>query len=74
MLGRLRPGRTCTLQYGVRERVILSLLFCLVLTPVGFVMRFFRDSLRRLLDDRSRSQWIEREPAPVDRASYKQQF
>jgi len=62
-----------TLGY-VNTRVILSVLFYLVLTPIGLLMRLFRDPLRRSLDDRSRSQWIKREPAPVDRASYERQF
>jgi hypothetical protein len=58
----------------VNTRVIPSLLFYLVVTPVGFRMRFFRDPLRRSLADRSASQWIRRTPQPVDRASYERQF
>jgi hypothetical protein len=58
----------------VNTRVILSALFYLVFTPVGLVLRLFRDPLHRSFDDQSGSQWVKRTPAPVERASYERQF
>lgn len=55
-------------------RVILGLLFYVVFTPIGFVMRLVRDPLARSMRDRERSQWIRRKLEPVDRARYEQQF
>jgi Saxitoxin biosynthesis operon protein SxtJ len=55
-------------------RVILGLLFYVVFTPVGFVMRRFHDPMTRSLRDAERSQWVRRKVEPVDRARYEQQF
>ena len=55
-------------------RVILGLLFYVVFTPVGFVMRLFHDPMTRSLRDAQRSQWVRRKVEPVDRARYEQQF
>jgi hypothetical protein len=55
-------------------RVILGLLFYVVFTPVGFVMRLFHDPLTRSLRDGKQSHWIRRKVEPVDRARYEQQF
>jgi len=58
----------------VNSRVILTLLFYVVITPIGLVMRLFRDPLTRSLDDGATSHWIKRTPEPADRARYEQQF
>jgi hypothetical protein len=58
----------------VVSRVILGLMFYLVFTPVGFVLRRFRDPLDRALDDGRASDWHPRERGPVDPARYEQQF
>lgn len=55
-------------------RVILGLLFYVVFTPLGAVMRLFRDPLTRSLREGERSQWIRRKLEPVSRARYEQQF
>ena len=55
-------------------RVILSALFYVLLTPIGLVMRLFRDPLDRSLTDDRASFWIRREPEQVDQARYEQQF
>jgi hypothetical protein len=55
-------------------RVILTVLYYLVMTPVGFIMRLFRDPLDRSLKDGNASHWIKREPQPVDLARYERQF
>ena len=58
----------------VNTRIILTVLFYLVMTPVGLIMRLFRDPLDRSLGDRSTSQWIKREPQPVEPERYERQF
>jgi multisubunit Na+/H+ antiporter MnhG subunit len=55
-------------------RLILGLLFYLVFTPVGLVMRLFRDPLSRSLRGRESTYWVRRKPEPVDPARYQQQF
>lgn len=58
----------------VNTRIILTVLFYLVMTPVGLIMRMFRDPLDRSLDGRSDSQWIKRELGPVEPGRYERQF
>jgi hypothetical protein len=59
----------------VNSRIILTLLFYLVIAPVGFILRrFVRDPLDRSLRDGKSSNWIKREVQPPDRARYEQQF
>jgi hypothetical protein len=58
----------------VNTRIILSVLFYLVMTPVGLVMRLFRDPLNRSMRDTQGSQWIKREIEPLDPARYERQF
>lgn len=58
----------------VNTRIILTVLYYLVMTPVGLVMRLFRDPLDRSLHDGRSSQWIKRERTPVDPARYERQF
>ena len=55
-------------------RVILGLLFYVVFTPIGFVMRLFHDPMTRSLRDAQHSHWVKRTPTAVDRARYEQQF
>ena len=58
----------------VNARIILTLVFFLILTPIGIVMRLFRDPLNRRLGDGSESNWTKRTVEPVDPARYEQQF
>jgi hypothetical protein len=58
----------------VNTRVILTLLFYVVITPIGFVRRIFGDPLDRSIKDGRQSHWIRREREPFDRARYEQQF
>jgi len=58
----------------INSRIILTVLYYLVLAPVGLVMRLFRDPLDRRLDDGRPTSWIKRTPEPVDPARYQQQF
>jgi len=55
-------------------RIILTVLYYLVMTPVGFILRLFRDPLDRSMKDRNTSQWIKREQLPVDLGRYERQF
>ena len=55
-------------------RVILTVLFYIVVTPVGLLMRLFRDPLDRRLDGKTASYWIQRTPAAFDASSYQRQF
>ena len=58
----------------VNSRIILAVLFFVVFTPIGLLMRLFGDPLGRSLADGKASNWIRRSRAPVDRARYERQF
>jgi hypothetical protein len=58
----------------VNTRIILTLMYYVVITPVGFIMTIFRDPLNRSWKDGDNSNWIKRTPEPVDPASYERQF
>ena len=58
----------------VNSRIILGIFYFVVFTPFGFVLRRFRDPLDRSLTDGRTSDWIRREPVPVDPARYERQF
>lgn len=55
-------------------RVILTVLFYFVVTPIGLVLRWFKDPLDRDIADGRSSEWIPRSPQPVDPARYREQF
>lgn len=58
----------------VNTRIILTVLYYLVMTPIGLIMRLFRDPLDRSLKDARESQWIRRDQTPVEPARYERQF
>ena len=58
----------------VNTRIILTLLFYGVFTPIGVIMRLFRDPLDRRLHDGCVSYWVRREPKAFDPKSYENQF
>ena len=58
----------------INARIILTTLFFLVITPVGWLRRRKEDPLNRRMRDGSPSNWILREAKPVDPARYRQQF
>ena len=83
--GLVAPGLLGPIQRGwmafaavlayVNTRIILAVLFYLILTPVGFVMRFFRDPVNRsMTKDATGSQWVKRTPQPIEIARYERQF
>ena len=55
--------------------IVLGLMFYLVLTPSGFVMRLLgKDPLRLSFEPDAESYWIEREPPGPDTETMKNQF
>jgi hypothetical protein len=55
--------------------LLLTLVFVLVFTPYGFVMRLFgKDSLERKIDRGRASYWITRSGGPPDPASLEKQY
>ena len=58
----------------VNARIILTVVFFVVLVPIGLVLRCFRDPLERSLEDGRGSHWVKREPEPPDVTRYEQQF
>ena len=58
----------------INTRIILSVLFYLMFTPIGLVTRMFKDPLNRRLHDGNMSYWIRRQPKPADPAPYQRQF
>lgn len=59
----------------IMTRVILTLLFFLIVTPIGLVARLFgKDFLQLKLDTSASSYWIHREPKTVTPADYERQF
>jgi hypothetical protein len=59
----------------VNTRVLLSIFFFIVLTPVGVVMRLFgRDPLARRLSKESATYWEKREGPAPDRSRFENLF
>ncbi len=58
----------------INTRIILTVLYCLVITPVGLVRRWLQDPLDRRMKDGRASVWVARPRQPVDPARYRQQF
>jgi len=58
----------------VNTRIILTFLFYAILTPIGMVMRLFRDPLDRRLHDGRVSYWVQKESKPFDPKAYEKQF
>ncbi len=56
-------------------RVVLTLFFFLVLTPVGLFFRLIgRDALNRKIDRQAKTYWIEKEYPIADRSRYENFF
>jgi hypothetical protein len=56
-------------------RVILSILFYLVFTPIGLIGKIFKkDFLDLEFHDNKKSYWIERKEGPREKDSYEKQF
>ena len=58
----------------INTRIILTVLYCVVMTPVGLVRRWLADPLDRKMRDGSSTVWVPRPRVPVDPERYRQQF
>jgi saxitoxin biosynthesis operon SxtJ-like protein len=58
----------------VNTRIVLTLVYCLVITPAGVLRRWVNDPLDRRMRDGRPSVWVARPRRPVDPARYRQQF
>ena len=58
----------------INTTLILSLLYFLVFTPVGFIRRGIADPLNRRMGTPTASHWVRRAVTPVDPERYRQQF
>ncbi len=57
------------------SRLILSVLFYLVVTPIGLTMRLLgKDLLNQRWDRKTSTYWIKREKTPFDKERYEKQF
>ena len=55
--------------------LLMIVLFYLVVTPVGLLMRLCgRDPLKRSFDGEAESYWIPRDAGPADKKNYERQF
>jgi len=76
----LRPIHTAWMAFAralawVNTRLLLGVFFYMVLTPLGVVMRLLgKDFLDERIDRSSKSYWITREPAPLDKARCERLF
>ena len=59
---------------GINTRLILGAVYFLIVTPMGLVRRWRGDPLDRRMRDGQTSNWVRREPRPVDPARYRHQF
>lgn len=58
----------------INTRIILTLLFALIVTPLGAVMRLFHDPLDRKLEKKDSSYWLPRKTVSLDPKTYERQF
>ena len=58
----------------INTRIILTVLFYAAITPIGVIMRLFRDPLDRRMHDGRASYWVPNESKPLDPKAYENQF
>ena len=59
----------------VNSRIILGVIFFLMITPIGLVVRIFRrDALERRIDRNATSYWVQRTPVEGVREHCERQF
>ncbi len=59
----------------VNSRIILSIIFYFVFTPMGLVMKLFGSDLLGLkIDKNTKSYWLKKENKGLDISSYERQF
>jgi hypothetical protein len=59
---------------AINTRIILTLVYVLVVTPIGVLRRWRDDPLTRRLGTDARSHWVQRPRKAVDPTSYRKQF
>jgi hypothetical protein len=59
---------------AINTRIILTLVYVVVVTPIGLLRRWSEDPLDRRLGTDATSHWVPRERQPVDKDSYRKQF
>ena len=76
----LRPVYVAWMKFAlilgwVNSRILLSLIFFLLFTPIGLIMRLFgRDALNRGMSGESDSYWVKREPITSVKEHAERQF
>lgn len=75
----LAPVEKVWIRFGnllawVNTRIILTLLFALVVTPIGAVARLFRDPLNRRFSDGEGTYWLPKKAGPTRPETYERQF
>ena len=59
----------------INTRIILGVLFYLIFTPMGLIMRLFsKNLLEAKIDKDTQSYWIKRPPIVLDKNRYEQMF
>ncbi len=59
----------------INTRLILALLFYLIFTPIGLIMKLFRiDVLDKKIDKNKNSYWHKKEKAGINKENYQRQF
>jgi hypothetical protein len=59
----------------VNTRILLTLFFYLVLTPIGLLLRLFgKDPLHLSLDSKAKTYWTPKTKEPYNPEHYKRQF
>lgn len=59
---------------AINTRILLSLIYVVVVTPIAWLRRLGGDPLDRSLGTGKPSHWVPREPGPLDPQSYRKQF
>ena len=59
---------------AINTRILLTLIYVVVVTPIGWLRRLGGDPLERRLGTDAPSHWVPRERHPVDPGSYRKQF
>ena len=59
----------------INTRILLGLIFYVVITPIGFVIKIFgKDLLDRKIEPDKQSYWIKREKVHTEKSRYEKQF
>lgn len=59
----------------IATHIILTIMFYLILTPIGVIIRIFGgDSLKTKIDKGTKSYWVKRQPSKFSQRRYEQQF